>query len=102
MVCGPGGECTCPVGGKTGSCIPACKGPGDCTAQEACDPSGHCVAKPCASDTDCPSTSYVDYGCSSTHVCAVKSCTTDADCGAHYCVSGTCYPQPGSCAPPAA
>lgn len=100
MVCGPGGPCTCPVGGKTGSCIPACTGASDCGPDEACA-SGHCVAKPCTSDSECPSTQSVDYACSG-GVCAPKSCKTNADCGAHYCVNGTCYPQAGACVAPAA
>jgi hypothetical protein len=102
MVCGPGGPCTCGVGGKTGSCIPACHVATDCAADEACGASGHCVAKPCTTDADCPSTSSLDYACSAAKTCAPKSCTTDADCGAHFCVNNTCYPQPGSCVPPAA
>jgi hypothetical protein len=101
MVCGPGGACTCPVGGKTGSCIPACTTASGCGPDEACASSGHCVAKPCTSDAQCPSTQTVDYACSG-GVCATKSCKTDADCGAHYCVNGTCYPQAGVCVPPAA
>lgn len=100
MVCGPGGECTCPVGGKTGSCIPACTSASGCGPDEACA-SGHCVAKPCTSDSECPSTQSVDYACQS-GVCATKSCSTNADCGAHYCVNGTCYPQAGVCTAPAA
>jgi hypothetical protein len=40
----------------------------------------------------------VDYACSA-GTCAVKSCQTNADCGAHYCVSGTCYPEQGMCSP---
>jgi hypothetical protein len=101
MVCGPGGECTCPVGGKSGSCIPACHSASDCGADEACASSGHCVPKPCTSDSDCPSTQSIDYACSG-GTCATKSCTTNADCGTHYCVSGTCYPQAGVCVAPAA
>jgi hypothetical protein len=101
MVCGPGGPCTCGVGAKTGSCIPACQSPTDCGADETCSSTGHCVAKPCTTDAECPSTSTVDFACSG-GTCAVKSCKTNADCGAHYCVSGTCYPQPGMCIPPAA
>jgi hypothetical protein len=99
-VCGPPSECECGFGGKTGECIPACTGPGDCSADEACS-SGHCVPKPCSSDADCPSPSTVDYACSA-GVCGVKSCSSDADCGAHYCVNRTCYPLPGACTPPAA
>jgi hypothetical protein len=101
MVCGPGGECACGTGGKTGQCIAACTGPSDCTPDEACSYDGHCVAKPCSTDADCPSPSTVDYACSGGY-CAIKSCTTNADCGAHYCVNLTCYPEPGSCVPPAA
>jgi hypothetical protein len=101
MVCGPGGPCTCAVNGKAGSCIAACTPASGCGPDEACSSTGHCVAKPCTTDADCPSTQYVDYACSS-GTCAIKSCTTDADCGGHYCVSGTCYPQPGICVPPAA
>jgi hypothetical protein len=101
MVCGPGGPCTCGVGGKNGSCIPACQGASDCGADEACAATGHCVAKPCTSDADCPSTSTVDYACSA-GTCSIKSCKTNADCGAHYCVSGTCYPTPGMCVSPSA
>jgi hypothetical protein len=101
MVCGPGGGCTCPVGGKPGSCIPACQSASDCSADEACAPTGHCVAKPCTSDAECPGTQTVDFACSA-GTCAVKSCKTNADCGAHYCVSGTCTPQQGMCSAPAA
>jgi hypothetical protein len=101
MVCGPGGSCTCPVGGKSGSCIPACQSASDCGSDETCSPTGHCVAKPCTTDAQCPSTSTVDYACSA-GTCAVKSCQSSADCGAHYCVSGTCYPQAGMCVEPAA
>ncbi len=101
MVCGPPGECTCSASGKTGSCIPACKSAGDCSPDETCAVSGHCVAKTCTADTDCPSTSTVDYACSG-GTCAAKSCQTNADCGAHYCIVGTCYPQAGMCVYPPA
>jgi hypothetical protein len=101
MVCEPGGPCTCSVNGKSGNCIPACQGPADCTPDEACS-GGHCVPKPCTSDTECPSNQYVDYACSSTGICAKKSCKTNADCGAHFCVEGTCFPQQGICVPPVA
>jgi len=101
MVCGPGGSCTCPVGGKSGSCIPACQSASDCSSDETCSPTGHCVPKPCTTDAQCPSTAAVDYACSA-GTCAVKSCQTSADCGAHYCVSGTCYAQPGMCVEPPA
>jgi hypothetical protein len=101
MVCAPAGGCVCPVGGKTGSCIPACQGASGCSADEACAPSGHCIPKPCTTDAECPSTQYVDYACTS-GACAIKACTTDADCGAHFCVNGACYPQAGACTPPAA
>lgn len=99
-VCGPGSGCSCGFG-PSGECIPACTGPGDCSPDEACSVSGHCVPKPCATDADCPSPSTVDYACSA-GFCGIKSCSSDADCGGHYCVNGTCYPQPGSCTPPAA
>jgi hypothetical protein len=102
MVCGPAGGCTCPVGGKSGSCIPACQSASDCSPDESCAPGGHCVAKTCTTDAECPSTQTVDYACSATGTCAVKSCQTSADCGAHYCVSGACYPQAGMCVAPAA
>jgi hypothetical protein len=59
------------------------------------------VPKACTSDAECPSTQTVDYACSG-GVCGIKSCKTNADCGAHYCVSGACYPQAGVCVPPAA
>jgi hypothetical protein len=101
MVCGPGGPCVCGENGKTGDCIPACKSASDCGSNESCAPNGHCVSKSCTSDSDCTSTQTVDFACSGS-VCQPKACTTDADCGAHFCVSGTCYPQPGICTPPAA
>jgi hypothetical protein len=88
------------VDGKSGSCIPTCVSASDCSADEACSPTGHCVAKSCTTDAECPSTQTVDYACSAGS-CAVKSCQTNTDCGAHYCVSGTCYPQQGMCVPPA-
>jgi hypothetical protein len=101
MVCGPAGGCVCPVGGKSGSCIPACQSASDCSPDESCSPTGHCVAKSCTTDAECPSTQTVDFACAA-GTCAPKSCNTDANCGAHYCVSGTCYPQAGMCVAPAA
>jgi hypothetical protein len=101
MVCGPGDQCTCPFNGKSGNCIPACQSPSDCTADETCS-AGHCVAKPCTTDSECPSTQYVDYACSASRTCAEKSCKTNADCGAHFCVNGTCYPERGMCVQPTA
>jgi hypothetical protein len=101
MVCGPPGGCTCAVNGKSGSCIPACKSASDCSPDESCASSGHCVAKSCTADADCPSTQTVDFACSG-GTCAFKSCKTNADCGAHYCISGTCYPQAGMCVYPPA
>lgn len=98
MVCGPGGSCTCPVGGNSGSCIAACQSASDCSPDETCSPTGHCVPKPCTTDAQCHSTQAVDYACSA-GTCAAKSCQTSADCGAHYCVSGTCYPVQGMCSP---
>jgi hypothetical protein len=56
------------------------------------------VPKPCTTDAQCHSTQAVDYACSA-GTCAAKSCQTSADCGAHYCVSGTCYPVQGMCSP---
>jgi hypothetical protein len=103
MVCGPGGPCTCAAGGKSGSCIPACKGANDCGADMACDVSGHCVSKPCTSDGDCAPLGGVDYSCGTTSVCAPKSCKSNAECsGGHYCVNGTCNAQIGICVEPVA
>ncbi len=102
MVCGPAGGCTCPVGGKSGSCIPACQSASDCSPDESCAPGGHCVAKACTTDAECPSTQTADYACSAAGTCAIKPCQTSADCGAHYCVNGACYPQAGMCVAPAA
>jgi hypothetical protein len=101
MVCETGLLCVCPFGGKSGECIPACQGPGDCGPDEACS-SGHCVAKPCTSDADCPESNGYLFACSSAHVCGAKACTTDADCGAQFCVNGTCNPKQGMCVEPAA
>ena len=101
MVCGPPGECTCGVDGKSGSCIPACTSSSDCSPDQSCASGGHCVAKSCTTDADCPSTQTVDFACSG-GTCAEKSCQTNPDCGAHYCVSGTCYPQAGMCSYPPA
>ncbi|MGH7295150.1 MAG: hypothetical protein ACRELB_09465, partial [Polyangiaceae bacterium] len=95
------GPCVCLPSGKTGSCVAACTATSGCGADEACS-GGHCVAKPCTTDGDCPSSSFVDYACSTGGTCAEKTCKTDGDCGAHYCVNGTCYPQAGVCVPPAA
>lgn len=101
MVCAPASGCTCPVDGKSGSCIPACQSASDCTPDQACAASGHCVAKPCTSDAECPGTPTTDFACSS-GTCAIKACNTSADCGAHYCVSGTCSPEVGMCSLPPA
>lgn len=101
MVCGSGGECTCSVNGKSGSCIPACTSANDCGPDESCATSGHCVAKACTTDADCPSTQTVDFACSG-GTCGVKACKTSADCGSHYCVNGACYPQAGMCTYPPA
>lgn len=98
MVCEAARGCTCSVGGKTGSCIPACTSASGCGPDEACS-GGHCVPKPCTSDSECPSSASVDYACES-GVCATKSCKTSADCGAHYCVNRTCFAQAGVCVSP--
>jgi hypothetical protein len=101
LVCAPSSGCTCPVNGKSGSCIPACQSASDCTPDEACAPTGHCAAKPCTSDAQCPGTQTVDYACAG-GTCAIKTCTTSADCGTHFCVSGTCSPEAGMCSIPPA
>jgi hypothetical protein len=101
MVCGPGGPCTCPKDGKTGSCIPACQGPSDCGVDEACA-AGHCVAKPCTTDTDCSTNGIADYACGASGTCAPKPCASDADCGGHFCVDKFCYTKAGICVPPVA
>ncbi len=101
MVCGPGGPCVCPAGGKSGSCIPACVSANDCGPNLACA-AGHCVAKPCTTNGECSNTSTGDYACGASHTCGPKACASDADCGGHYCVDKLCYPQAGICVPPAA
>jgi len=101
LVCAPGPGCSCPVNGKTGSCIPACTSASDCGPDEACAPGGHCVAAPCTTGAQCPSTQTADYACDN-GACAIKTCSTNADCGAHYCVSGACSPEAGMCSVPPA
>jgi hypothetical protein len=99
MVCGPGGPCTCPVNGKAGSCIAACQGASSCGPDEACSATGLCVAKPCTTDADCPSTPTARYGCSA-GTCEFKPCQTDADCSGLYCINGNCDPEQGACVLP--
>jgi hypothetical protein len=101
MVCEPlTGGCVCPVGTTTGECIAACQADADCGPNFACA-SGHCVAKPCAGNADCSNTSTEDFACNAGK-CGPKACKSDGDCGAHNCVNGICYPDPGICVPPAA
>jgi len=95
MVCGPPGACLCPSGGSAGVCIPACH-PSSCGVDEMCSTTGHCVAKTCTSDADCPKDQATDYACSA-GVCGVKTCATNGACGGDYCVNGACYTQPGVC-----
>jgi hypothetical protein len=100
MVCEPAGPCVCPQGGGRGECVPACQSASDCGPNQLCT-AGHCGAKPCATEADCPSVNGVLFGCN-TGKCGLKSCGSDADCSGQYCVNGTCSKEPGVCTPPAA
>jgi hypothetical protein len=96
MVCGPPEFC---VSGS--ECIPACQSDTDCGSAESVCRSGHCVAKPCNVDADCPSIGISDYACSA-GVCTPKPCTNDSDCHGGFCVNRVCATQQGFCASGAA
>jgi hypothetical protein len=100
MVCGPRNPFDC-ANPKNGDCIPACKGPSDCAAEQACE-SGHCVALPCTIDANCPAVGIQDYTCSAGGRCAAKACTGDSECHGGYCVNSYCSSVPGLCTPPSA
>jgi hypothetical protein len=74
-------------------CVAACADAGGCDPSQTCDGSGHCVAKPCASDVDCP----VHFACRV--VCSRRLCRVDGDCDGGFCVGGGCYDDPGVCRP---
>src|ERR1017187_5882388 len=80
--------CVCPTGTKV--CSPGCSTSSDCGTGEACT-GQHCVPATCQNDADCPT----DFVCAR-GACGRKTCTTDADCSG-YCVTGSCYPTPGTC-----
>jgi hypothetical protein len=96
MVCGPPGPCTCPSAGKSGSCIPACAATFDCRPGLVCQ-SGHCSARSCSADSDCPPIGIQDYACDGGQ-CGAKACASDADCHGGYCINSACSTQPGACA----
>jgi hypothetical protein len=96
MVCGQPGGCVFGL-----SCIPACQADSDCGGGDIVCGSGHCVAKPCQVDSDCPSIGIDDFACSGTsgtRVCTLKGCASDADCHGWFCVNQTCSSQQGFCA----
>jgi len=94
MICEPI-TCTC-IGAK--ACVAGCTQDSQCGGPGlVCDlTSSRCVAKPCATDDQCPD----NFHCGGT-ACARTTCATDLDCDG-YCVNGACYEQTGQCTPPAA
>jgi hypothetical protein len=96
MVCGQPGGC---VYGN--SCVPACQSDSDCAGGDSVCRLGHCVAKPCSVNADCPSIGIYDFVCTSS-MCTSKGCASDSDCHGGFCVNRTCSPQQGFCAPGAA
>ena len=77
-------------------CVPACTDD-SCPPWEFCAPTGRCVANACVRASDCPA-NFVCVSPGDPH-CARKGCSEDAACEG-YCVSGLCYDEPGTCAPP--
>ena len=77
-------------------CRAPCAGDTACAASEQCDTGGHCVARACVADGQCPK----NYACTGGK-CARKACTRDDECkGA--CVNGGCQDHLGQCLGPAA
>jgi hypothetical protein len=85
-VCEPSGHC------GMRECVAGCLTPDDCSIAEVCGADHRCAPKPCSSEV-CGN----DHRCSSAGACQRKGCTTSLDCGG-YCVNGSCYEAPGSCA----
>ncbi|HEY6460779.1 MAG TPA: hypothetical protein VIY73_11535 [Polyangiaceae bacterium] len=81
----------CEKDGCCGSlvCTHGCTDDSTCGAGSVCT-EHRCVAAPCQSDSDCPSS----FACSGT--CARRLCTSDSDCPG-YCLDGACYDDLGSC-----
>lgn len=76
-------RCDLPVGGPLGPCKPG----------QACV-NGHCVAKACKSDEDCPPF----FQCVvASQTCERRTCQADGDCLGGRCVKGACYDSLGTC-----
>jgi hypothetical protein len=76
-------------------CMPACS-TGGCLPQEACDPNGHCVPRPCQRDGDCPT----HFACFPSGTCGRKICSGDGDCPGGFCLFQRCHSQLGMCRGP--
>ena len=104
-------DVACQADGKvcepyTGPC--ACQQESGCTAKcgtaaadrhcgtlQECNGAGHCVAKVCATNADCPR-NFTCGGGTAPH-CARTTCTGDPDCPDGRCVNGTCRDDLGTC-----
>lgn len=83
-------------------CVAGCQTDQDCAVGEACNPTHHCVPRPCTSDADCPPL----FACADLpegqRGCHRRACVTDPDCRGGFCVTGSCYEKLGACATPPA
>jgi hypothetical protein len=81
------------------ACIQPCgvQGGKTCGALEECK-EGHCVAKVCVTDQDCPK----NFFCPIMDLphCQRMTCASDAGCPDGYCVNGTCRDEIGYCTYP--
>ena len=99
--------CPCALDPALYVCIPACHSDGECDQGETCNGAGHCVARPCVSDADCPA----QFACEpatggSDSACQRRRCEADSDCAGGFCVEGwifaanpgrRCYADLGAC-----
>lgn len=86
-LCQPAMQCVMRCDLSLGSPLPPCEQGEECV-------DGHCVARACATDTDCPWL----FWCDPTHeTCSRRTCETDAECAGGRCVKGACHESLGTC-----
>jgi hypothetical protein len=100
FICAPVDPATCQFGL---ACMAGCQADSDCRIDQTCDELHRCVARPCASDADCPQLfACLEGSASSLLACQRRGCLLDADCQGGLCVTGYCYDELGTCVLPPA
>ncbi len=89
-----GRDCLCAPAAR---CVSACSGDDGCEDGQRCDASGHCTARTCASDDECPA-QFTCFLYGDTQTCVRRYCQgRDADCPSGFCVDQRCHDRRGTC-----